>query len=253
MSEVSNCKGMVSKLITSKEQILANYADVFDSIRCLPCPPYHIQVDPSVTPKQIPCRPIHVHLKEPYKKEIDKMLQVGVLKPVNQATPWINSFVLVEGKDKQGILKLRICLDLTNLNKAIVQEPYHFKTPEDIAYLLAEACVIAVCNCRTDFWHQQLDEASSFLTTFKPELGRFQYTVILFVATVASNVFQRKLDECFGKLKQVIIIADDTIAFTCLLQTTQKCNVKLNFDKLQYKQNEVDFFHEIVVQYSFTN
>ena len=33
-------------------------------------------------------------------------------------------------------------------------------------------------------------------------------------------------------------------AFTSLLQTAQKCNVKINFDKLQYKQNEVDFFGE---------
>ena len=30
-----------------------------------------------------------------------------------------------------------------------------------------------------------------------------------FGATVADDVFQRKLDECFGKLKQIIIIADD--------------------------------------------
>ena len=82
------------------------------------------------------------------------MSQARVLKPVNQAAPWINSFVLVEGKDKQGSLKLRICLDSTNLNKAIVQEPYHFKTPEDIAHLLAEACVITICDCRKGYWHQ---------------------------------------------------------------------------------------------------
>ena len=54
------------------------------------------------------------------------MLQVEVLKSVHQATSWINSFVLVEGKDKLGNLKLRICLDPINLNKAIVLEPYHF-------------------------------------------------------------------------------------------------------------------------------
>ena len=48
------------------------------------------------------------------------MLQAGVLKPVNQANPWINSFVLLEGKDKLGNLKLRICLETTNLNKVIV-------------------------------------------------------------------------------------------------------------------------------------
>ena len=135
-----------------------------------------------------------VHLKEPFKQEIDKMLQAGMLKPVHQATPWINSFVLVEGKYKLGKLKLKICLDPTNLNKAIVHEPCHFKTPEDDAHLFAEACIITACDLRKGFWHQQLDEASSFLTTFNTELGRFCYTVIAFGATVAADVFQHMLD-----------------------------------------------------------
>ena len=72
---------------------------------------------------------LQMHLKEDFQHEIDKMLKVGVLKPVHEATPLINSFVLVEGKDKLGNLKLRISLDPTNLIKAIVREPYHFKTP----------------------------------------------------------------------------------------------------------------------------
>ena len=66
--------------------------------------------------------------------EKNKMLQAGVLKPVHEATPWVNSFVCVESKDKLGNLKLCICLDPTNLNKAIIREPYHFRTPEDIAH-----------------------------------------------------------------------------------------------------------------------
>ena len=91
------------------------------------------------------------HPKEPFKQEIYKMLQAGVLKPLYQATHRINSFVLVERKDKLGKLKLRICLDLTNLNKVIEHDPYHFKTPEDIAHLLAEAHIIIVCDCRKGF------------------------------------------------------------------------------------------------------
>ena len=238
-STVSYCKGIVPKLVTSRNEILEAYSNVFDSIGCFPGPPYHIQVDPSVTPKQTSCQPIPVHLKECFKKEIEKMLQAGVLKPVHQATPWINSFVLVEGKYKLGNLKFRTCLDLTNLNKAIVHEPYHFKIPEDIAHLLAEVCVITVCDCRKGYWHQQFDEASSFLTTSNTELVRFQYTVMPFGATVTGDVFQCKLDEHFGKLKQVIIIADNIMvvgykpdhsdhdqAFTNLLKTAQKCNVK---------------------------
>ena len=107
------------RLIISKEQILKYYRDVFEWNGKFPGLPYHIQHDPGVPLKQTPCHPILVHLKEAFQQGVNKMLQEGVPKPVQIATPWINSFVLVEVKDKSGNLKLRICLDLTNLNKAI--------------------------------------------------------------------------------------------------------------------------------------
>ena len=78
-----------------------------------------------------------------------------------------------------------------------------------------------------------------------------------FGTTVAGDVFQRKLDQCFGHLQNVIVIADDimvvgkqpnhkdhNLALTKLLNTARECNVCLNYDKLQYKQKEVDFFGE---------
>ena len=170
------------------------------------------------------------------------MLQAGVLNLVHEATPWINSFLLVEGKDKSGNLKLCICLDPTNLNKAIIREPYHFRTPEDIAHLLVDACIMTVCDCKKGYWHQKLDEASSFLTTFNTKLGRYRYTVMPFGATVAGDVFQYKVDQCFGLIKQVIVIADDImivgkqqnhrdhdLVLSTLLDTARKCNVQLNF------------------------
>ena len=38
--------------------------------------------------------------------------------------------------------------------------------------------------------------------------------------------------------------SDCVQAFTTMLQNAKKCNVKLNYDKLQYKQNEIEFFGE---------
>ena len=237
-STVSNQQQLLPNFVPSKEQILQSYPDVFEGIGCFPGPPYHIQLDLSNTPKQTPCRPIPVHLKEAFKQEIDKMLKVGVLKPVHEATPWINSFVLAERKDRSGNLKLRICLDPTNLNEVIVREPYHFKTPEDIVHLLVVACIMSVCDCKKGYWHQQLDEASSFLTTFNTDLGRFRYTLMLFGVTVAGDVFQCKFDQCFWNIKQVIVIADDIMivgkkpnhsdhdqALTTLLETVRRCNL----------------------------
>ena len=90
-------------VISSKEQILSNYPDIFAGVGRFPGPPYHIQVNPNITLKQTPCQPVPIHLKEAFKKEIDKMLQAGIIKPVKEATLRINSFILIEGKDKKAM------------------------------------------------------------------------------------------------------------------------------------------------------
>ena len=245
------------KLITAYEQITQQYPNVFEGIGRFPGPPYHINIDPTVPPKQTPCRPVPINLKSAFETEINQMLHAGVLLPVNKATPWINSFVLVEKRTNNGQVKLRICLDPTNLNKAIIREPYHFRTPNDISHHLADACIFTVCNCKKGYWHQVLDEPSSYHMTFNTEIGRNRFTVMPFSITVAGDVFQWKLDECFGHIKNLMVIADDVmiigrnenhkdhdIAFTTLLHTTRKCNIKLNYDKLKFKCTEVNFYGE---------
>ena len=253
-----NVKGNTSKpsiLITTQDQILQEYPDVFEGIGKFPGPPYHIQVDPKVTPKQTPCRPIPIHLKDAFQKEINQMLQASVLLPVTKATPWINGFVLVEKRGNHGQVKLRICLDPTNLNKAVTREPYHFRIPEDISHMLADACISTVYDCKKGYMHQMTDEASSYLTTFNTEVGRYRFAVMPFGIMVAGDVFQQKLDECFGYIKNLIVIADDImvigkhhnhkdhdLAFTTLLWTARRCNIKLNYDKLKFKCTEVNFY-----------
>ena len=94
-----------------------------------------------------------------------------------------------------------------------------------------------------------------YLTTFNMELGRYRYTVMPFGITVVGDVFQRKLDQYFGKIEQVIVITDDImvvgnqpnhrdhdVALTNLLETARKSSICLNYDKLAYKKTEVDFF-----------
>ena len=75
------------KMIKSKEMILQEYPDVFQGIGKFPGADYHIQIDSSIPPKQTPCWPIPIHLKEMFQQEINKMLQTGVLVPVHDATP----------------------------------------------------------------------------------------------------------------------------------------------------------------------
>ena len=119
---------------------------------------------------------------------------------------------------------------------------------------LTGATVITVLDYSKGYWHPLLDDESSYLTTFNTKIGQFLFTVMPFRATVAGDVFQQKLDSIFLNLENVMIITDDIMvigyqedewnhdkAFTQLLETAKKNNIKLNFDKIQYKQNDVEF------------
>ena len=82
--------------------------------------PYHIEVDPSGPPKMIPCRPVPVHQLAAFKQELAEMQAAGIIKPADHATPWINSFVIINKKqfEQHGKPHLHICLDPSYLNKA---------------------------------------------------------------------------------------------------------------------------------------
>ena len=82
-------------------------------------------------------------------------------------------------------------------------------TPKDIIHKLSGATVITVLNCSKGYWHQPLDDESSFLTTFNTEIIQFRFTVMPFRETVAGDIFQRKLDSIFLNLDNVMTIADD--------------------------------------------
>ena len=46
------------QLVTQKEYIMARFPDVFQGVGKFPGEPYKIQLDPKVSPKQTPCRPV---------------------------------------------------------------------------------------------------------------------------------------------------------------------------------------------------
>ena len=80
------------------------------------------------------------------------MLDAGVIMEVHEATPWINSFVIV-ALVEDGIKKLRVCLDPMPLNKAIMHEPY------------------ITCTCTTSW---QMPSTSQSLT-LRSHFGNFSW------------------------------------------------------------------------------
>ena len=87
----------------------------------------------------------------------------GILKPVDCATPQMNSFVVVNKKqlDKYGKPQLCIYLDPSNLNKQ--QEDSHSVTaPEVIFYKASQVKVFIRLNFSKGYHSSESDEVSSF-------------------------------------------------------------------------------------------
>ena len=106
------------------EEVRKKFSDVFDGLGKFPDKPYHINLNPEIPPKWVPCRPVPVHQQEDFQRQLTEMQQAGVLVPVTQSTPWISSYVNVKSENTKGGKKFYICLDLSNLNKAILCEPF---------------------------------------------------------------------------------------------------------------------------------
>ena len=125
------------------------------------------------------------------------MLNAGIIAEIHEATPWINSFVIVETmKDEK---KLHICLDPKSLNKAIMLEPYMTHTPNDVYHKLPNVKYITVIEFKKSFWQFVLDEESSYLTTFNTPFRHYRYLRMPFGTNISGDCHQCGIDSIYGK------------------------------------------------------
>ena len=160
---------------------------------------YRIALDESMYPVQHPPRRVQVPLRAALKDALDDLVQQDILAPVQQPTPWVSSMVVVPKKDG----KPRICLNPRDLNKAIRREHYPLPTIEDIVTRLHGAKVFTVLDVSKDFWHVELEEDSSFLTTFNTPFGRYRWKRMPFGICSAPEVFQRRMHQLIEGLQGV--------------------------------------------------
>ena len=239
----------------TKETLLSSYPDRFEGLGTFKdMKPYHIMLDPAAEPVIHPPRSVPVHLKDLYRKELDDMLNLGVITPVDRPTDWVNSIVLSEKKNDKGeVTKLRVCLDPRDLNKWAKREHYRSKTVDEVVTKLNGAKFFTIVDAKKGYWHVPLDEESSYLTTFSTPFGRYRFKRLPFGLVVSQDVFQKQLDTAFEGLDSVTGIADDTFVYgssevehdrnlTKLMERAQQKVVVFNEDKVQFKCKKVSFF-----------
>ena len=238
------------------------FADVFNEELGILPGTVHLTVKPEATPVIRGPKRIPVELKEPVRKELDRLVDLGVLAPVDGPTDWVNQMAI--GTKKDG--RLRICIDPRSLNPALKREHYQLPVLEDILPDLAKAKVFSKVDLSHGYWHCVLDQQSSELTTFTTPFGRYRWTRLPFGLSASSEIFQKRLIQALVGLTGIACIADDILIYgagdtheeairdhnknlTQLLERCREKSIRLNKAKLALRLTELDFMgHRLTSQ-----
>eukprot|EP00731_Ephydatia_muelleri_P017556 Em0010g654a len=250
--------GLVVRVCTTESgdyatRILNGYPDFFTGLGTLGeeykiCLRPHAQPFALYTPRRVA-----LPLMNTVKEELERMVELGVIRPVQEATEWCAGMVVVPKADG----KIRICVDFTKLNESVCRELHMLPCVEQILAQLSGAKVFSKLDANSGFWQIKLSESSSPLTTFITPFGRFCFQRLPFGITSAPEIFQKRMSEILLGLDGVVCMMDDVLIFgpnqeihdmrlKAVLQRVRSAGVTLNRDKCVFSQSSVKFLGQIV-------
>ena len=199
------------------------------------------------TPGRVP-HPLLPRVKEKLKL----MQESDVISPVSEPTEWCSGLVVAPKPNGD----IRICVDLTNLNKAVRREIHPMANVDDNLAKLRGSRVFTKLDANSSFWQMPLDKESRLLTTFVTPFGRFCFNRLPFGISSAPEIFQRTMSTILTGLEGVVCHMDDVLIHAKDQQThdsqlrkvlsrLRDAGLTLN-EKCQFSKPEMKFLGHIV-------
>ena len=142
---------------------------------------YNIRVDPTVKPATHARRKVPIESKEAIDKELDYLIEEEIITEQVEQTPWVSSVTFLRKPNGE----VRVCLDPSNLNKAIIREHHKPMTVEEIAHELAGVTVYTRADALKAFLQIHLMHEASLLTTFNSHRGQLRFLWMPFGAKMS--------------------------------------------------------------------
>ena len=229
--------------------ILTNYPDVFDDSVGKLEGELHLYTKQDVTPSKAAPRETPLSVKNKFIAEVKDLQEQGTIEKVTEPTDWVSTPTIVN----KPSAKNGICIDSRPLSTALKRSEYPIPTVDHLLTEINNAKVFTLVDIKSSFWHVPLDEPSSLLTTFNTPVGRMKWNRMPFGISVASEEFQRRIDENLEGLEGTKAIADDILIrgdgntieeatsnhdarLSALLERCQQKHIKRNVHKFQLKR-----------------
>ena len=199
------------------------------------------------TPRRVP-HPLLPKVKE----KLLSMVNQKVISPVNDPTDWCSGMVIAPKRNGD----VRICVDLTPLNKAVKREVHPMASVDENLAKLKDSKVFTKLDANSGFWQIPLDEESRLLTTFVTPFGRYCFNRLPFGISSAPEIFQRAMSRILEGLDGTVCHMDDILIHgetqelhdsrvRKVLQRLKDAGVTLN-DKCEFSKQRMKFLGHVI-------
>jgi len=239
--------------LPTPENLMAEYPSVFDGqVRVMEGEMFTITLRDDAVPFCVKApRTVPFAYRDKLKKELELLQQQGIITPVTQATLWCAPIVVTP---KKGTDRIRMCVDLSKLNKFVVRERYQSPTPaEAVADIAAEdAQYFTIIDAAKGYHQCPLAEESQELTTFITPFGRFKFLRAPYGLSSIAEHYNRRMAEALEGLHGYRRIVDDIVIYDKdpvqhvvhvreFLQRCKEKQISINREKWKFCQQEITF------------
>ena len=199
------------------------------------------------TPRRVP-HPLLPKVKE----ELESMMRQGIISSVIAPTDWCSGMVTAPKQNGD----VRICVDLTPLNKAVKREIHPMASVDENLAKLKNSKIFSKLDADSGFWQIPLDEESKLLTTFVTPFGRHCFNRLPFGISSAPEVFQRMMSTILEGFEGVVCQMGDVLIHVPtqdahdtrvqqVLERLQASSITLN-DKCEFSKRRIKFLGHII-------
>ena len=231
------------------EQLIADFAHIFEGIGELKDFEVKLHIDQSVPSVAQPARRIPFHMRKKVSAALEQLEQQGIIEKVQGPTPFVSPLVVIPKKDGD----VRLCVDMRMANKAIHRERHPTPTVDDLIHAMNGAKVFSKLDLRAGYHQLTLAEESRYITTFATHKGLRRYRKLNFGTNSASEIFQQVIHDHIRDIPNVLNMSDDVIVYgksqaehdstlRAVFQRFSERGLTLNKDKCKFNQEKLTFF-----------
>ena len=208
-------------------QVLSRHTKLFDgSLGEYPGEPMHIDLVEGATPVYRRPYPIPVVHLATFKKELDHLVEIGVLLPVRDTEWGLPTFITPK---KDG--RVRWVSDLRELNKVVRCTQYTLPIITDVLRKRRGCEFLSKLDISMQYYTFTLDEESKRLCTIVTPFGPYCYNRVPMGLSISPGFAQARMEEIFRDLDDTECYIDDIGVFSTdwesHLQTLSKVLTRL--------------------------